>query len=92
MLNPFFILLVHQRQCLASGTSKPEILVMQNISSVEGMALDWVSNNLYFVDGTRKKIEVIRTDIKIEGRMRRTIIDEKVTKKPRGIAVHPMQG
>ncbi|KAL0266712.1 UNVERIFIED_CONTAM: hypothetical protein PYX00_009183 [Menopon gallinae] len=80
------------RQCLASGTSKPEILVMHNITSIEGMALDWVSNNLYFVDGVRVKIEVIRTDIQIQGRMRRTILDKRVIKKPRGIAVHPMQG
>lgn len=56
------------------------------------MALDWVSNNLYFVDGMRAVIEVIRTDIRNHGRMRRTILDSKTVKKPRGVAVHPMEG
>ena len=52
-----------QRQCLGNGTNQAEILVESELSSVEGMALDWVSNLLYFVDGMRQKIEVVRTDI-----------------------------
>lgn len=56
------------------------------------MALDWVSNNLYFVDGMRAMIEVIRIDIRNHGRMRKTVLDSKVVRKPRGVAVHPMEG
>lgn len=56
------------------------------------MALDWMSNNLYFVDGARAKIEVIRTDINHTGRMRRTILNGTVLDKPRGITVHPARG
>lgn len=56
------------------------------------MALDWISNNLYFVDGVRAQIEVIRTDIHNQGRMRRTILNKTVLKKPRGVAVHPLSG
>ncbi|XP_067011986.2 sortilin-related receptor isoform X2 [Anabrus simplex] len=79
------------RTCLNNG--EREILVDKDLASIEGMALDWVSNNLYFVDGMKAKIEVVRTDLHNEGRMRRTILGpEQGIKKPRGIAVHPMQG
>lgn len=80
------------RQCLKSGSDKSEIIVSTNLKSVEGMALDWVSNLLYFVDGSRATIEVIRTDIDHQGRMRRTILSAPTLKKPRGIAVHPKAG
>ena len=80
-----------QRQCL-DGKREPEILVEKELSSIEGMALDWMSNVLYFVDGMRAKIEIIRTDINHEGHMRRTILGPDNLKKPRGIAVHPQKG
>ncbi|KAJ8922708.1 hypothetical protein NQ315_007743 [Exocentrus adspersus] len=70
------------RQCFANG-SKVEILVSTDLASVEGMAIDWISKTLYFVDGVRAKIELIRTDINHSGRMRRTILDGKVLTKPR---------
>uniref|UniRef100_A0A2S2QL46 Sortilin-related receptor n=1 Tax=Sipha flava TaxID=143950 RepID=A0A2S2QL46_9HEMI len=80
------------RQCLSDGKEGPEILVNSGLSSVEGMAYDWVSKHLYFVDGAMSKIEVIRTDNKIPGHMRRTILGPTYLKKPRGIAVHPRAG
>ncbi|XP_012150619.1 sortilin-related receptor isoform X2 [Megachile rotundata] len=80
------------RQCFKDGTSYPEILVETDLSSIEGMALDWVSNLLYFVDGVKMRIQVIRTDMSIAGRMRRTILGPNNLQKPRGIAVHPMNG
>ncbi|XP_076622054.1 sortilin-related receptor [Colletes latitarsis] len=80
------------RQCFNYGTSYPEILVETDLSSIEGMALDWVSNLLYFVDGVKMRIQVIRTDISTMGRMRRTILGPNNLMKPRGIAVHPMNG
>ncbi|CAH0560374.1 unnamed protein product [Brassicogethes aeneus] len=79
------------RQCFKSG-SQAEVLVSSDLASIEGMALDWISNTLYFVDGVRAKIEFIRTDINHSGRMRTTVLDSKVLKKPRGIALHPKNG
>ncbi|XP_060804264.1 sortilin-related receptor isoform X1 [Amyelois transitella] len=79
------------RQCFNNGTAV-EIIVDTDLASIEGMALDWISNVLFFVDGTRKKIEAIRTDLTNEGRMRVTILDQKALSKPRGIAVHPKAG
>nr|CAI5865438.1 unnamed protein product [Callosobruchus analis] len=79
------------RQCFNNG-SKWDVLVSSDLSSVEGMAFDWVSKTLYFVDGMRQKIELIRTDINHSGRMRRTILNSTVLHRPRGIALHPQSG
>ncbi|XP_047516497.1 sortilin-related receptor-like isoform X1 [Pieris napi] len=79
------------RQCFNNG-DKQEIVVDTDLASIEGMALDWISNVLFFVDGSRKKIEAVRTDLSSQGRMRATILDSKVLSKPRGIAVHPKAG
>lgn len=79
------------RQCFGNGVSQ-EVIVDTNLSSIEGMALDWISNVLFFVDGMRRRIEAVRTDLKNAGRMRTTILDSKVLSKPRGIAVHPKAG
>ncbi|KAK0098602.1 hypothetical protein PV326_006350 [Microctonus aethiopoides] len=80
------------RQCFKSGVSHPEILVETDLSSIEGMVYDWVSKVLYFVDGVKMRIQIIRTDISHSGRMRRTILGPNNLSKPRGIAVHPMNG
>lgn len=80
------------RQCFRDGLSYPEILVETELSSIEGMAFDWVSNVLYFVDGVKMRIQIIRTDVSHTGRMRRTILGPNNLQKPRGIAVHPMNG
>lgn len=78
------------RQCF-NGTVQ-EVVVDTDLASIEGMALDWISNVLFFVDGMRKKIEAVRTDLTSEGRMRVTILNSTVLSKPRGIAVHPRAG
>ncbi|GAB6018639.1 hypothetical protein CHUAL_000319 [Chamberlinius hualienensis] len=74
------------------GKSEVEVLVEVDLKSVEGLALDWVSHNLYFVDGEMAKVEVIRTDIHYMGRMRRVILNSTKLDKPRGVAVHPKAG
>ncbi|CAB3366798.1 Hypothetical predicted protein [Cloeon dipterum] len=80
------------RQCVGNGTSEPEVLVKTNLESVEGMSYDWINHLLYFVDGARSSIELIRTDINHSGRMRLTVLEKSQLKKPRGIAVHPIEG
>ena len=80
-----------QRLCF-DGSHDVETLVETDLRSVEGLAFDWVSKNLYFVDGERKTLEVIRTDISNFGRMRRTLLNSASLDNPRGIAVHPYRG
>lgn len=79
------------RQCFDSGKG-PEVLVSTDLSSIEGMALDWMSHCLYFVDGNRAKIELIKIDSDHPRRMRKTVLNETYLKKPRGIALHPKAG
>lgn len=77
-------------QCL--NGSEPRILVENNLASVEGMAYDWISKMLFFVDGSRRTIEVVRVDLENQGRMRKTILSGKALGKPRGLAIHLLHG
>ena len=82
------------KQCL-NDSSPPEVLAQSQLSSVEGMAYDHISQILYFVDGSRKKIELLKVYKQHEGHLRKTILHEDklgANSKPRGIAVHPTQG
>lgn len=76
------------RQCM-NGNRSIEILAESGLSSVEGMSYDWISELLFFVDGTRFKIEALSTSF-TKPRMRKTIIEK--LPKPRGIVVHPVAG
>lgn len=60
------------RHCL--NKTEPEVLVENNLQSVEGMSYDWISKTLYFVDGVRKTIELVRVDLNNRGRMRKTLM------------------
>ena len=57
----------------------------------EGVAVDWVSRNIYWTDSGKKTIEVARLD---DRRIRSNqipgvvLFDEQI-QNPRGIAVHP---
>ncbi|CAL8091762.1 unnamed protein product [Orchesella dallaii] len=77
------------------GKSSAEVLVSSDIVSVEGLAFDWMANNLYFTDGGGSKIEVIRTDSEsasFHRRLRKRLLTKPDVEKPRGIAVHPEKG
>lgn len=62
-------------------------MLWEDISSVDGIAVDWVANNLYLTDTGRNVIEVARVD----GSSRLVIIDVDID-EPRAIAVHPTKG
>ncbi|TRY76952.1 hypothetical protein TCAL_09210 [Tigriopus californicus] len=76
-------------QCL--NGSEPRVLVETNLESVEGMAYDWITKTLYFADGPKHSIELVRVDLQNEGRMRKTILKGKMS-RPRGLAIHPLEG
>lgn len=76
------------RQCF-NGNRSVEILAESGLSSVEGMSYDWISELLFFVDGTRFKIEALSTSFS-KPRVRKTILEK--LPKPRGIVVHPVAG
>ena len=82
---------VIMKQCLSNGSS-PETLVHSQLASVEGMAYDHLSKILYFVDGNKRTIEMVKVDSNRSGRMRKVVLDSQSLGKPRGIAVHPTEG
>lgn len=54
---------------------------------MEGLALDWLGDNIYWVDAGAKKIELSRTD----GRFRKSLITSNLD-RPRAIVLDPKRG
>jgi nidogen (entactin) len=66
--------------------SQTEIFIGQ-VSSPEGIAIDWVSRTIFWTDSTNETIEVAHLDTK-----KRKILIKNGLVNPRGIAVHPFRG
>ncbi|XP_046916128.2 uncharacterized protein LOC124496636 [Dermatophagoides farinae] len=79
------------RYCFDGEQLQPETLVEIGLDSVEGIAFNQINGHLYFVNGNKSKVELINTRINYEGRMRRTILSDPNIKKPRGIAIDPIE-
>ena len=62
-------------------------IVLHNVKSAEGLAIDWISRNLYFTDSETRTIEVAS----LNGQYRKTLIKSHIN-NPRGIAVDPIDG
>lgn len=65
---------------------KENVLASQN-EGVEGLALDWITKNLYYIDSRKGTLNVLRTTNHIQTR---TLL--KDLRRPRGLAVHPNKG
>ena len=65
---------------------KQTLLASQN-EGVEGLALDWASKNLYYIDSRKGTLNVLYTD---EPNQRKVLL--KDLKRPRAIVVHPNKG
>ncbi|XP_037535815.1 low-density lipoprotein receptor-related protein 1 [Nematolebias whitei] len=71
------------------GTERDTIL-KEGIHTVEGIAVDWMANNLYWTDdGPKKTISVAR--LEKASQTRKTLIEGKMT-HPRAIVVDPLHG
>ncbi|KAK2516454.1 Lrp1 [Columba guinea] len=71
------------------GTER-ETILKDGIHNVEGIAVDWMGNNLYWTDdGPKKTISVAR--LEKAAQMRKTLIEGKMT-HPRAIVVDPLNG
>ena len=60
---------------------------LPGLSSPEGIAIDWMSGNMYWTDSGFDRIEVA----KVDGSNRKILFDTD-TVNPRGIAVDPING
>ncbi|XP_075234347.1 putative vitellogenin receptor yl isoform X2 [Lycorma delicatula] len=69
------------------GTSM-EVIVSAGLGIPEDLAIDWVTNNLYFTDSKYQRIGICVTD----GSSVCTVIHARNLDKPRGIALHPAEG
>ncbi|XP_029461540.1 low-density lipoprotein receptor-related protein 2 isoform X2 [Rhinatrema bivittatum] len=67
------------------GTGK-EILTANRVESVEDLAFDWISKNLYWTDPRYRSISVM----KVADKSRRAIVQN--LNNPRSIVVHPVIG
>ena len=87
-------------QCL-NASSSPRVLARDRLFSVKGMFLDHISKILYFVDGSRKTIELLGVAPKGNDAngvkhmpLRKTLLTKEdlgEKSKPRGIVMHPIQ-
>ncbi|KAF5890990.1 low-density lipoprotein receptor-related protein 1B-like, partial [Clarias magur] len=71
----------------SGGVSGIEVVVQHGLATPEGLAVDWIAGNLYWIDSNLDQIEVSR----LNGEMRTTLIAGGM-EHPRAIAVDPGQG
>ncbi|KAJ2938967.1 hypothetical protein O0L34_g17783 [Tuta absoluta] len=78
---------IYKGTIVGNALSGIEVVVQQGLSTAEGLAVDWVAGNLYWVESSLHQIEVARLD----GQYRRTLIAGDMD-SPRAIAVDPNVG
>nr|XP_022902920.1 low-density lipoprotein receptor-related protein 2 [Onthophagus taurus] len=69
-----------------NGSAREIVLPSQN-EGVEGLAIDWVAKNLYYIDSRKGTLNVLSTR---NVTYRRTLLHD--LKRPRAIVVHPNRG
>jgi hypothetical protein len=64
-----------------------ETIISPNLTTPDGLAVDWIAENIYWTDAGRKVLEVARLD----GSSRKTIIRDGLD-EPRAVAMFPTEG
>ncbi|XP_059139258.1 prolow-density lipoprotein receptor-related protein 1-like [Physella acuta] len=70
-----------------NSVSKIEPIVENGLATTEGIAVDWIANNIYWVESSLDQIEVA----KLDGSSRATLIAGNIT-NPRAIVLDPRVG
>ncbi|CAH1640882.1 unnamed protein product [Spodoptera littoralis] len=78
---------IYRGSIVGNALSGIEAVVRQGLSTAEGLAVDWVAGNLYWVESSLHQIEVARLD----GQYRRTLLAGDMD-SPRAIAADPRDG
>lgn len=69
------------------GLRNIEPVIEAGLATCEGLAVDWIAGNLYWVESHLDQIEVARLD----GAMRTTVVASNM-ESPRAIALDPTEG
>lgn len=72
---------------LSSALTSFEVVIQYGLATPEGLAVDWIAGNIYWVESNLDQIEVARLD----GTMRTTLLAGEV-EHPRAIALDPRDG
>jgi len=64
-----------------------EVVIQTGLATAEGLAVDWIGENLYWVESNLDQIEVA----KLNGSFRKTLISGQMV-SPRSIALDPSEG
>lgn len=80
-----------QKVCFGENSTSPTTampLISTGLRSIESLAFDWSSKNLYWVDAGARKIEVARED----GRYRKELFNSTYLDRPRALVLDPRFG
>lgn len=67
--------------------SNTKVLVSTNLTTPNGLAVDWIADNIYWTDTSRKVLEVA----KLDGSSRKVLIHDSLD-EPRALALFPRKG
>ena len=70
-----------------NNVTNTETIIATNLTTPDGLAVDWIADNIYWTDAGRKVLEVARLD----GSCRKVIIREDLD-EPRALAMFPRKG
>lgn len=70
-----------------TGVSAIEVVVEHGLATPEGLTVDWIAGNIYWIDSNLDQIEVS----KLDGSLRATLIAGAM-EHPRAIALDPRYG
>ncbi|XP_047488646.1 low-density lipoprotein receptor-related protein 1-like [Penaeus chinensis] len=78
---------IYRGTMLAGALSNIEVVVQTGLATAEGLAVDWIGENLYWVESNLNQIEVA----KLNGSYRRTLVTSRM-ESPRSISLDPRDG
>lgn len=73
--------------CFGTALTSFEVVIQYGLATPEGLAVDWIAGNIYWVESNLDQIEVA----KLDGTMRTTLLAGEV-EHPRAIALDPRDG
>lgn len=73
--------------CFSAALTSFDVVIQYGLATPEGLAVDWIAGNIYWVESNLDQIEVA----KLDGTMRTTLLAGDV-EHPRAIALDPREG